>query len=425
MVRPVLEARPSRPVRRAQPPAPRLAIFLRSLRLGGGAEQNMLNLAGGLAARGYPVDLVLGRREAACPPLPPRVRCVELPGPQLAATARAVWRDPATARELGRSLGDARPPWVLACAPALAAYLRAERPHALLSALSYSNLAALWARRLAGVSTRVVVSERNVLSLRTAGDPRRRLRALPQLVRRLYPQADAVSAVSDGVADDLCRVTGLARERVHTTGSAIVTPDLARHAAAPLQHPWLAEGEPPLLLGVGKLKPQKDFATLLRAFAALRRERVARLLILGRGPQLARLTALARRLGIAADVRFEGFVPNPFAYMARARAFALSSAWEGLPSVLVQAMACGCPVVSTDCPAGPAEILAGGRHGPLVPVGDAQALARALLGLLARPPAAAGLRARAQAFDVEGAVDRTLPLLWPDACATSRSRAAS
>jgi glycosyltransferase involved in cell wall biosynthesis len=404
----------------------RLAIFLRSLREGGGAEQNLLNLARGFAERGHAVDLVLGRREAACPDdLPAEIRCLELSGPRLAATARAAWRDPGTARGLLPACGRGTPPWVLACAPELADYLRTERPDALLSALSYSNLTALWARRLAGVATRIVVSERNTVSARAAHESRMRWRVLPSLLRRFYPEADAVSTVSDGVASDLARVTGIARDRIHTTYSAIVTPDLERRAAEPLAHPWLAEGAPPVVLGVGKLKLQKDFATLLRAFARLRRSRDARLVILGRGPERRRLVGLARQLGIARDVAFPGFVPNPLAFMARAGAFALSSAWEGLPSVLVQAMACGCPVASTDCPSGPREILAGGVHGPLVPVGDAEALAQALAGLLAQSPARGALRARAAAFDVAAAVDRTLPLLWPAVRDTSRRKVAS
>jgi glycosyltransferase involved in cell wall biosynthesis len=270
-----------------------------------------------------------------------------------------------------------------------------------------------------------VVSERNTVSARVARDPRRRLRALPELLQHFYPLADAVSTVSEGVADDLARVTRIPRARIHTTYSPIVTPELAALAAAPPPHAWLAEGQPPVVLGVGKQKRQKDFATLLRAFAGLRREREVRLILLGRGPERERLLALGRELGIQQDVDLPGFVANPFAYMARARAFALSSAWEGLPSVLVQAMACGCPVASTDCPSGPAEILAGGAYGPLVPVGDAEGLAKALHALLSQPPAASVLRERAQVFDVASAVDRMLPLLWPAARATSASRAAS
>jgi glycosyltransferase involved in cell wall biosynthesis len=172
-----------------------------------------------------------------------------------------------------------------------------------------------------------------------------------------------------------------------------------------------------VVLGAGRLHPQKDFPTLLRAFARVRAQRPARLVVLGSGKRAARraaLLALAGRLGVGADVDLPGFAENPYAYMARAAVFALSSAWEGLPTALIEAMACGCPVVSTDCPSGPAEILEGGRYGELVPVGDDAALAAALLRALDAPPARAALRARAAQFSLEAAVERYLPVLFPE-----------
>jgi glycosyltransferase involved in cell wall biosynthesis len=221
------------------------------------------------------------------------------------------------------------------------------------------------------------------------------------MIRHFYPWADAVTAVSDGVADDLARVSGLPRSAIVTTWNPVVSPSLSEAAAQPLEHAWFRPGEPPVVLGVGKLRPQKDFATLIDAFAKVRAKRPARLMILGEGVEEGRLRVRARRLDISADVALEGFVANPFAYMARAAVFALSSAWEGLPSVLIQAMACGCPVVSTDCPSGPSEILEGGARGPLVPVGDSDALAAAILRLLDSPPDREGLRRRAEDFSVE------------------------
>jgi glycosyltransferase involved in cell wall biosynthesis len=173
------------------------------------------------------------------------------------------------------------------------------------------------------------------------------------------------------------------------------------------------------VLGVGRIGRQKDFATLIRAFARVRAQRAARLVILGEAKnaakhaeRVARLRELAEQLGVAADVELPGFAANPFAYMARAAVFALSSRYEGLGNVLIEAMACGCPVVSTDCPVGPSEILAGGRYGRLVPVGDDAALADAILRTLDEPPAAALLRARAGDFSVERAVDGYLAALF-------------
>ena len=374
----------------------------------------MVTLAGALHERGHRVDLVLARAVGNFfDEIHPGVRVVDLGVRTILPALPALLRLPSEGVHLLPAFLPPAPPRVLGAIPSLARYLRTERPEAMLSALNYSNLAALWARRLSGAPTRLVVSERNTLSLRAerAGD--RGLRALPGMIRRFYPWADAVIAVSDGVADDLARVAGLPREAIVTTWNPVVSPALAEAAAEPLDHAWFQPGEPPVVLGAGKLRPQKDFASLLDAFAELRALRPARLLLLGEGPEESRLRVRARRLGISADVAFAGFVRNPFAYMARAAVFALSSAWEGLPAVLIQAMACGCPVVSTDCPSGPSEILEGGVHGPLVPVGDARALAAAILRVLDEPGDAERRRRRAQDFSVERAAERYEAVLLP------------
>jgi len=367
----------------------------------------MGTLAGCFARRGHRVDLVLGRATGAyLDGVAPEVRVVDLGGGSWPDTLWLAARDPRRARHLV----NWHPPWVLACTPALVHYLRTERPDALLSALNYSNLAALWAHGVAGVPTRLVVSERNTLSLRASKGPRR-VRSLPRKVRRMYPSADALAAVSDGVAEDLARILRVPRARIHTTYNPVVTPELAAGASEPLDHPWFAAGEPPVVLAVGKLRRQKGFATLLEAFARLRSERPVRLLILGEGPKRRQLEAMVTRLGVGADVQLPGFARNPFAYMARSAVFALASEWEGLPAVLIQALACGCPVVATDCPSGPAEILDKGACGPLVPVGDPAALAAALGRVLDAPPPSGPLRERAQLFEAERVADRYLDLL--------------
>jgi glycosyltransferase involved in cell wall biosynthesis len=232
-----------------------------------------------------------------------------------------------------------------------------------------------------------------------------------KLARRAYGWADAVVAVSQGIADDLVEHTALVVDRVVTVTNPTWSPAIAAAAAAPLEHPWLAPGEPPLLLAAGRLSPAKDFATLVRAFARVRRLRQAHLVILGEGGRRSRIEALCRELGVGDSVVLPGFVDNPFAWMSRAALFVLSSAWEGSPGVLVEAMACGCPVVSTDCPSGPAEILANGRYGRLVPVGDDEALAGAIVEALDAPADADALRARAREFDARRAVDRYLEVL--------------
>jgi glycosyltransferase involved in cell wall biosynthesis len=374
----------------------------------------MVTLAGALHERGHRVDLVLARAVGNfMDEIHPGVRVVDLGVRTILPVLPALLRLPSEGVHLLPACLPPAPPRVLGAIPSLARYLRTERPEAMLSALDYSNLAALWARRLSGAPTRLVVSERNTLSVRAerAGD--RGLRALPGMIRRFYPWADAVVAVSDGVAEDLARVAGIPREAIATTWNPVVSPALAAAAAEPLDHAWFQPGEPPVVLGAGKLRPQKDFGTLLDAFAEVRAVRPARLVILGEGPEESRLRLRARRLGISADVAFTGFVRNPFAYMSRAAVFALSSAWEGLPAVLIQAMACGRAVVSTDCPSGPSEILEGGLHGPLVPVGDSRALAAAILRALAEPGDGERRRRRAQDFSVERAAERYEAVLLP------------
>ena len=229
---------------------------------------------------------------------------------------------------------------------------------------------------------------------------------------RVYVRADAAVGVSAGTAADLARLPGMARERVHVVYNPVVTEEMERKSREPVDHPWIGGTGPPVFLAVGRLDAQKDFPTLLAAFARLLTRRPARLVVLGEGKRRPHLLSLARRLGVDEHVDFPGFVDNPYAFMARAFLFVLSSRREGLPTVLIEAMACGCPVVSTDCPHGPREILEDGKHGPLVPVGDAEALAAAMARTLDAPPRPEALRERASFFNVARAIDRYEELLF-------------
>jgi glycosyltransferase involved in cell wall biosynthesis len=391
-----------------------LAIFVRSLEGGGGAERMMVSLARAFSERGHRVDLVLGTaRGGFLEDVPASVRIVELGKHHALRALPMVLKDRQHRRKLAPAFLSVAPHWVLGCIPDLVRYLERERPDAMLSALNYSNLAALWACHLAQAPTRLVVSERNVITHRSRVSHRNF--GLPRLTRDFYPWADGISAVSDGVAEDLANVTGIPRERITTTGNPVVGPEIARLAAAPLDDPWFHDPAVPVVLAAGKLKPQKGFDVLLDAFARLREGRAARLVILGQGELRRTLEQRAGELSLAGDVAFPGFVENPFRYMAHASLFVLSSRWEGLPGVLIQAMACGCPVVSTDCPSGPREILEGGLHGELVPVDDAEALAAAMARRLAAPRDAQRLTERASVYSVERSVDRYLALLIPDA----------
>jgi len=193
------------------------------------------------------------------------------------------------------------------------------------------------------------------------------------------------------VRGDLAQLMNVSRERITVIyNPSVVQAEVQAKAQAPLDHPWFKPDQPPVILAVGRLQVQKDYPTLIRAFALVRQTRPVRLLILGEGKERPLLEALVKELGLEQDVSLPGFVLNPYAYMARAALFVLSSRWEGLPTVLIEALCCGAPVVSTDCPSGPREILRDGQYGPLVPVGGVNALARAIETTLAaktpKPP---------------------------------------
>ena len=251
----------------------------------------------------------------------------------------------------------------------------------------YANIVAVWARKLTGIPRRVVLNEQNTLSSVSNGENDLRWKLYPELARWFYPWADGITAVSKGVADDLAQAANLCPDQIQVIYNPIVTSDLLKKSEAPLEHPWFGSGEPPVILGVGRLTAQKAFDVLITAFSQVRKTQQARLLILGEGEERPMLEALVKQLGLEQDIALPGFVSNPYSYMAHASLFVLSSRWEGLPTVLVEAMSVGTPVIATDCPSGPREILRNGQYGPLVPVDDSTALARAIQNFLANHPA--------------------------------------
>jgi len=359
----------------------RLALFLPGL-YEGGAERVMLNLAAGVVARGHPVDLVLARAEGPyMPQIPDGVRLVDLKAPR-----------------------------VLSSVPALTTYLRRERPAAMLSAL-YANLVAVWARKLCGFPKRLVLTEHNTLAAVVRHKTDLRWQAYPSLARQFYPWADAIIAVSGAVASELVKTAALSTERVQVVHNPIVTPELMTKANMPLDHPWFAVGGPPVILSIGRLTEQKAFDVLIRAFALVRKNQPARLLILGDGEERPALEALITNLGLGADVSLAGFVQNPYPYLLRSKVFVLSSRWEGLPTVLVEALCLGAPIVATDCPGGSREILQDGRFGDLVPVENpfrlAEAIERSMQARQGRPPHESWER-----FELDFIVDRYLDILF-------------
>ncbi len=292
----------------------------------------------------------------------------------------------------------------------LVRYLRRERPRVLLTDKDRVNRMAVIARALAGVDTRLVIRIGTTFSRNLEG--RRRLHRLGQHLsaRWLYPRADAIVVPSRGAAADLVASAGIPAAQVKPLPSPVITARALELAGRPATHPWLKDKTRPVFLGAGELCERKDFASLIRAFAVLRHQREARLIILGEGRRRGELEALVRQLGVANDVDLPGFTDNPYAFMARADVFVLSSRWEGLGNVLVEALALGMRCVATDCPSGPREVLEDGRYGALVPVADVEALAGGMAKALDEGHDA-GRAATAERYGVAAATDGYLEVL--------------
>lgn len=395
----------------------RVAFLLDNLN-GGGAERVVLDTAEGFAALGYDVDLVVFELHGElCDSVPKDVNLVVLPPvSKLAGLFHAVrlagWNGlggilywVASAGKFPRSFRHI---------PALIDYLRANQPAVISSALSKSGISMVLAASAGGIQTRLFVGIQNAMSRRSEQSRKSgkgQADSMTPLSRYCFPKAHGVIASSRGVAEDAIDFLGLDSSRVHVVYNPVVVTESAEDAVARPVHPWFAPGAPPVILGIGRLVEQKNFPLLIRAFAAVRRETVAHLVILGgdesSNDQMTHrqeLLALATELGVIDDVALVGFQSNPHIYLRASRVFVLSSIFEGFGNVLVEALLAGCPVVSTDCPSGPAEILDGGKYGTLVPVDDPQSMSRAILASLATDPDREKLRQRGHEFSLERAV---------------------
>ncbi len=348
-----------------------VAFYMHDLS-GGGVERMRLALIAELRARGVHVTLILARRHGALDGLVP-------------ADLEVI--------TLGRQgmLGAVLP---------LARVLRRVRPDVLVASLDHNNVTAMLAGWLARARTRVVICQHNALSAELAMGWK--YRCVPWLYWLLRRRAHGIVAVSRGVADDLAAVAGIARDRITPIYNPVISGDFAARAAGDPPHAWLADGGAPVLVFAGRLAAQKDPGLLLDALALLPD---VRLILLGEGPLAGALQQQASRLGIAGRVVFAGFAANPLPWIAHAACLVLPSRYEGLGNVLIEALACGTPVVATDCPHGPGEILEGGRYGPIVAVGDAAGLAAAIRGVLGSEPDRAVLKARAAAFTAAACAD--------------------
>lgn len=333
---------------------PLIAIFFRTIGAAGG-ERVMLNLANEWLKLGLRVDLVLST-----------------------AAGLDLWEIPANLRII-----DLKASRLSKSLFGLANYLKQERPAILIPCAHFANEVALLAKLIARIPGKIMLVEHIVLSTEVQREETGiRKRLIPLATRTLYPLADQIIAVSPRVAEDLAEMTGIPQNKIPAVYNPAITPQLYEQAAKPVEHPWFKPGELPVILGVGRLQSQKDFPTLIRAFDLVRKTQPARLVILGWGPDRPQLESFIQELGLEDCVDLLGFVSNPYAYMKRASVFVLSSAWEGMPLSLIEAMGLSIPVVATDCKSGPAEILNNGEYGNLVPVGDSDAIASAILEVL-------------------------------------------
>jgi len=394
----------------------RISFLLDSLS-GGGAEQVILNLASGFAGLGYSVDVVVCKMKGAlCNKIPENVNVVQLSAASsMRGILYALLADPGSLKCIaGMLLKIRKISGVFKFMPAITDYLRTRQPAGLLAALPKANINAVLARRCSGESTRIVVGVHAMYSAcNTENDGLEPADGYMQaLVQRYYPEADAVVAVSNSAASDISRYLGMPRKRITAIYNPIATSDIQSLSEETPDHPWFQPDSTPVILGIGRFAAEKDFTLLLKAFAKVRARQSVRLVLLGGDESSAKqcrqkreLIEQAKQLGIQDDFDMPGFVDNPFSYLGRASVFVLSSRCEGFGNVLVEALLCGCPVVSTNCPGGPAEILENGKYGVLVPVGDECGLAEAICKTLNTPPDKEFLRARGGEFSIEKAVE--------------------
>jgi glycosyltransferase involved in cell wall biosynthesis len=367
----------------ADPNGRRIAIVLPNL-AGGGAERLSLDLAGEFIARGYAVDFVLLQKFGALLQLTP---------------------SKAQIHELGACRFRSVP-------LAFARYLRRRRPDAVIANMWPLTTTCVTGAILSRHAGRIVVVDHNPLSRQYAQRGRSTKLSMSASIGTLYRLADARIGVSSGVVDDLAAIGGISRTRFEVIYNPVPVRDAAAADALLVADAAWGAGQGARILSVGSFKAQKNQALAIRALARAPAE-MGRLLLLGDGPMRNELAALAAAEGVADRVIMPGFFADPSPFYRSADLFVLSSDYEGFGNVIVEALSFGLPVVSTDCPSGPAEILENGRYGRLVPVGDADALARAMGEALAATHDREALRRRARDFSLEAAADRYLALLFP------------
>lgn len=371
----------------------KVSFFLQTLAKGG-AEKNAIRLANDLASKGFTVEIILasGHGPLVCE-VSPKVRIVnfDLSG-------------------------------VMVSLPALVAHLRKARPDKLIAFMTHAGVVALLAKKLSGIKTEIYCSERNVTPRSTPGFLGWKQWILRWAARFFYRQADGIFAVSRAVQEDLFKSIKIPPQKVRILPNPVVSEDVWAMANHSCPHRWLKAGQPPVILAAGRLTAQKNFSDLIMAFEIVRAKRRCRLVLLGEGELRRELKNQIQASAWMGDILLAGYQANPFSWMRRAKVFVLSSLWEGLPGVLIQAMACGTRVISTDCPGGSREILEDGKWGELVSPRNSSALAEAIHRALRNGPSREALRRRAGWYSLGRSVQLHLEALGLGGCLRTKTR---
>jgi glycosyltransferase involved in cell wall biosynthesis len=399
----------------------KLAIYIRSLKTARGAEQVSANVARGLANRDHQIDFLVEDMDGWLIDVLSQHRNISVTDIRSTGANKLINRffqilvifrslvlkrglasqpDKDWFKQLLRFISKENPPVY-----ELHKYVKSSKPDTILSFLNYPNIALLMSSQIGQKETRYVVNVRNHISTSASRSTSKWVRSVPNLMRLYFPLADNIIAPSSGVSNDIINLLGLSDGSVSVIHNPVYRKEIIERSMEPVDHKWFLDSETPVIVAAGKLKPQKNFKALIKAFALFRADNVARLIIMGEGAERPELEKMARELGVSKDIDMPGYIENPYPYFRNASVFVLSSAWEGLPNVLIEAMACGCPVVATDCPSGPDEILDNGNIGHLVAVSDAEGMARAIEQTIASPSPKEIFINRAKEYSFENSID--------------------
>ncbi|PGO26567.1 glycosyl transferase [Bacillus cereus] len=359
----------------------RVAFFLSSLD-GGGVERMTLNLSQELSDRGYDVDLIVCNLKGDyVKEIPPSLNVYNL---KVNKGIFSIFK--------------------------LIKYLKSRKPEVFISAKDYLNIIAIISKMLSGIKTNLIVSTRVNISTQLSHGFTWKLKIISLLTKYFYPYANKVVAVSEGVKTDLIQLTGLNSKDIKVIYNPVITKGLEEKLAEEVYHPWFDSTNIPVIVTVARLHPQKDLQTLLKAMAIIKKTKDVRLIVVGDGPERNQLELFIRELNLENNVDLVGFKANPYPYLKQSSLFVLSSLYEGFGNVLVEALFAGIPIVSTDCPSGPSEILNNGEFGTLVPIGNADELARAMIKQLDQENNMKSLQSRAYEFTVQRALEKYMSL---------------